>query len=153
MSRSAYNDSYPEPDGRSGTHVPIKSPLRWLRLGLPARCVPLRPPPLLRHNRASSPAPAHHRQQWGKWGSWGTRACRRSAADADAASLRSSAVWPSPAEAGFARHRPFQPPSPACLRICGGLTSIDIPASRSAISCPQAVTSCLRRRSVALHLP
>ena len=23
MSRSAYNESYPEPDGRSGTHVPI----------------------------------------------------------------------------------------------------------------------------------
>jgi len=24
VSRSAYNESYPEPDGRSGTHVPIK---------------------------------------------------------------------------------------------------------------------------------
>ena len=24
MSRSAYNESYPEPDGRSGTHIPIK---------------------------------------------------------------------------------------------------------------------------------
>ena len=23
VSRSAYNESYPEPDGRSGTHIPI----------------------------------------------------------------------------------------------------------------------------------
>ena len=27
VSRSAYNESYPEPDGRSGTHVPINMSL------------------------------------------------------------------------------------------------------------------------------
>ena len=29
VSRSVYNESYPEPDGRSGTHIPIRKSLSF----------------------------------------------------------------------------------------------------------------------------